>query len=91
MNLLYIRLSKWGNTMEISTDNIERVAQYVKDKRSGEMVEREKEGYTRDYLQLLTCTSETELNDICSMFNLFVCTPDEMMINYLGEILFIIE
>lgn len=75
--------------MEISIDNLERVSQYVRDKRSGEMIESEKSGYTRDYLQLLVRTTEDELDDICKMFNLYVLTEKESMVNYMGEILFI--
>ena len=75
--------------MEISIDNLERVSQYVRDKRSGEMIESERSGYTRDYLQLLVRTTEDELDDICKMFNLYVLTEKENMINYMGEILFI--
>jgi hypothetical protein len=75
--------------MEISTDNLERVSQYVRDKRSGKMVEREKLGYTRDYLQLLVRTTQDELDDICKMFNLYVLTEEENMINYMGEIILV--
>ena len=69
--------------------SIKSVAQWVNDRRSGEMIECL--NYTKQYLGLLPQVSQKELDAICSMFNKYVLHKNENMHNQHGEILLTIK
>ena len=73
----------------ISTDSTRRVAQWVDDRRSGEMIECV--NYNRKYLGLLPQVSQKELDAICTMFNKYILNKNECMGNHMGEILLTIK
>ena len=73
----------------ISTDNTRRVAQWVDDRRSGEMIECR--DYTKQYLGLPPRVSQKELDAICDMFNKYILNKNECMCNSMGEILLTIK
>ena len=73
--------------MKISLDNIRRVAQYIGDKQSGEMIETT--GYKKSHLDLKSPVSQVELNAICEMFNTYVLSEGEgRLYNHMGEIIY---